>query len=429
VVRFRLLGPVRVLIAGREVRLPPRERTVLAVLLLRAGRVVSASALAEAVWGDTPPPGARNTIQGQVKRLRQLLGPASERIVTRAPGYLISVQPGELDEHEFADLRARAEGAAAALDWELAASLLREALALWAGEPLADVPSQLLQGTDAPRLAELRLGALEGRIDADLRLGQSEVVAELRGLVTQFSFRERLWELLMLALYRAGRQGEALSAYQQARELLRAELGIEPGYQLQQLHHQILRADPALATSLAGARRAARIPRQLPGSLPDFTGRVAEVGRLREALVVAGGRPGSGPVAVITGAAGIGKTALALHTAHLAADQFPDGQLHANLAGTSRRPASPADVLARFLRDLGMPAGDVPADTCEREASYRSILADRRILLVLDDARDAAQVRSLMPGSADSAVVITSRRRLPDLIASCRCDLAELGPD
>jgi DNA-binding SARP family transcriptional activator len=437
VVRFTLLGLVRVAVGDREVPLSPKERTVLAALLLRAGEVVSVAALAEAIWDDAPPPSARNTIQGHVKRLRRLLGPASARIVTRAPGYLIEVRPGELDSRTVTELRAQAGAEARAGEWARAARLLRDAITLWTGEPLADVPSAFLQRTNASRLAELRLDALEECAEADLRLGRNEAcAADLRALAAGHPFRERLWELLMLALYRAGRQGDALSAYQQAREALRDGLGVDPGRRLQDLHARVLAADPALSQDPApaadqglpagahgGARAADReTPRQLPAMLPDFTGRRDEASRLRDSLI----RPGC--VAVIAGPGGVGKTALAVHAAHQMAARFPDGQMFIRLGGAAS-PAPPAALLGRLLRDLGVPDSGIPADEDERAARYRTLLADRTALIVLDDARSAAQVRPLLPGAGGSAVIVTSRVTLADLFGAAFTELAVLGAD
>ena len=245
--RFAVLGAVRAECEGQSLVLPPRERLVLAALLLRAGEVVSAAALTAVIWDDLPPPGAKNTLQGHIRRLRQALGPAAERIVTRFPGYLIEAGPGELDLADFTRLREKASDAAAAGSWERAASLLRQALALWDGDPLSNVASGYLSRTEVPRLTELRDEATSALIDADLHLGRhGAVTAKLRALVASDPFRERSWEQLMLALYRDGRQRDALGAYGDARHMLRTELGIDPGPRLRALHAQILRGDPAL---------------------------------------------------------------------------------------------------------------------------------------------------------------------------------------
>jgi DNA-binding SARP family transcriptional activator len=419
-VRFTLLGPMA--------SLPPKERIVLAVLLLHAGKAVPVSTLARAIWDDDPTPSARNTIQGHIKRLRQHLGANGARIVTKAPGYLIEVHPGELDLHEFTRLRDEAAVAARAQDWKSVAALLTEALALWRGEPLSDVPSPFLRRTQVPRLAELHDEALEARLDADLHLGKhAAVTAELRRLVSEHPFRERLWELLMLALYRGGRQAEALDAYTEARRRLGTELGIDPGPRLRELHAQILASDPELTPRPRRGRP--DVPRELPADLPDFTGRNDEFSRLRDLILAPTvTSPGTVPVVAISGPGGIGKTALAVHIAHDVAKRFPGGQLYVDLAGTSADPAQPPEVQARLLRDLGVQAEDIPADTDARGARYRSALAGRRVLLLLDDARNAAQVRPLLPGSAGCAVLVTSRARMPDLAASRRLDLAELDP-
>ena len=431
--RFTLLGTLSAMTEGIPAPLPPKERVVLATLLLKAGQVVSVPALATAIWGDDPPSSARNTIQGQVKRLRQALGRESGRIVTRSPGYLIEVRPGELDLWDFFGLRERALEAATAGEWDEAAKLLSEALALWDGEPLSGVPSAYLQRTELPRLAELRHEALQARIDADLRLGRhGAVTAELRGLVARYPFRERLWEQLMLALYRDGRQGDALAAYQQARRSLRGELGIDPGPALQLLHEQVLAGDPALAlttpvTVSADPGQPGR-PRQLPSDLPDFTGRGEEVRRLRDLLAdPSGGRPGQVAIASVTGPGGIGKTSLAVHVAHQVAEWFPDGQLFVGLGGAAA-PVPATDVLARLLRDLGLPEASIPAAAEERAARYRSAIAGKKMLILLDDAHGSAQVRPLLPGTGESAVLITSRSALAGIVGSAFTGLSVLSP-
>jgi DNA-binding SARP family transcriptional activator/AraC-like DNA-binding protein len=273
---FAVLGTVRVEHDGQFLELPPKERLVLAMLLLRAGQVVSVAALATAVWDDDPPPSARNTIQGHIKRLRRAMGHEGGRIVTRSPGYLIEVGPGELDLATFALLCGQARDAVTAGSWERAAEEFRQALALWRGDPLSGITSAYLARAEVPRLIELRYEATTARIDADLNLGRhATVTAELRGLVAAHRFRERFWEQLMLALYRDGRQGDALDAYADARRTLVSELGLEPGPRLRALHAQVLRADPALDLHVtAPAKQPARqrerkVPRQRPAVLPS----------------------------------------------------------------------------------------------------------------------------------------------------------------
>jgi DNA-binding SARP family transcriptional activator/AraC-like DNA-binding protein len=297
--RFAVLGGVRADNDGQPLELSPRERLVLAILLLRAGEIVSVNALATSIWDDDPPPSARNTIQGHVKRLRRAMGREAGRIVTRSPGYLLEVAPGELDLAIFTSLREQARDAAAAGSWERAADLLREALARWHGDPLSGVASAYLERTEVPRLTELRDEAMAARIDADLQLGRhGAVTPELRALVARYRFRERFWEQLMLALYRDGRRGDALDTYAEARRTLISELGLEPGPRLQALHAQILRADPAL--DLRGAirpeLRARRSNRQVlrprPAGPPTFTWRR---GTAREPRELLHRQAGSGP--------------------------------------------------------------------------------------------------------------------------------------
>ncbi len=439
---FGLLGPLRVAAGGGELAFPARQRTVLAVLLLRANQIVTVDALAGVLWDGQPPPGARNTVQGYVKLIRQKLGPQdSRRLVTRGPGYQLTVAGAELDTDRFTGLCAAGGAAADRGDWATAAGLLAEALALWRGEPLADVPAPALARDEVPRLAELRLTALEARIDADLRLGrQAGLVAELGQLVSAHPLRERLGGQLMLALYRCGRQAEALAAFRHAREILRAELGIEPGPELARLHERMLAGDPELSTGPeapvggdeAGHRPPAEVPdppAQLPPDTLDFTGREAQARMLCDALAAEPdtGRPGAVVISAVSGMGGIGKTALAIHVAHRLRDRFPGGQLYVGLHGAAR-PLGPGEALARFLRALGVPDAAIPADDAERTARYRTEMAGRRMLVVLDDARDAAQVRPLLPGTEGCGVIVTSRSTLPGLAGALLLDLDVLAP-
>jgi DNA-binding SARP family transcriptional activator len=298
-VHFAVLGAVRAEHDGRCVELAPKERLVLATLLLRAGEVVSVAALTNAIWDDNPPASVRNTIQGHVKRLRRAMGCEAARIVTRFPGYLIEVGPGELDLAVFLGLREQARNAEAAGSWQQAADLLQEALTWWHGVPLSDVVSPYLERTEVPRLTELRDEATTARIDADLNLGRhGAVTAELRALVAEHRFRERFWEQLVLALYRDGRQADALDAYADARRTLRTELGIDPGPRLRALHAQILKADPVLdlrltaQSRLPARRQDRRVPQRLSADLPRFTGDGGEADGPRERLA---GQPGSVP--------------------------------------------------------------------------------------------------------------------------------------
>jgi DNA-binding SARP family transcriptional activator/predicted negative regulator of RcsB-dependent stress response len=445
-VRFALLGTLMldggagdpVVVSG------VRQRALLASLLLSANGPVSADALAEAVWDGSPPPGAAVTLRSHVRRLRQALGPrAGARITACDPGYLISVGEPELDVLGFEVACAEADAARRAARWPEASAAAARALELWRGAPLLDVPSQVLRDRFVPRLEQLRLQALEDRAEADLRLGgQDRLIPELRDLAAEHPVRERFHGQLMEALARAGRRAEALEAYRQARRALVDELGIEPGPQLRHLHQQILDGDPALAAppaSLDGtpqssppaadpASSPAGVPRQLPGAVSHFTGRLAELATLSQILDQAGRQaPGTVVISAIGGTAGAGKTALAVHWAHQLAGRFPDGQLYVNLRGYDPdQPMTAAGALARFLRALGISGEDIPPDEDERAARYRSRLAGKRMLIVLDNARSAGQVRPLLPGTPSCAVIVTSRDALAGLVArdgAARLDL------
>ncbi len=423
---FLLLGPLGVRTDGTPVPIPAaKRRALLAALLLRANHIVPVDDLAEVLWGGDPPSQARTGVQNYVMRLRQALGPAGSRIATEPGGYLIRVEAGELDLDRFEGLLRDSRAAAREARWRDAADQAAAALALWRGEPLADLGSDLLPTREVPRLAELRLQALETRIDAELQLGlPRDVIGELRRLTAQHPLRERLHGLLMLALCREGRQAEALAAYQRAREVLVDELGTEPGPDLQQLHQRILTADVAAALTETGrpvmpAGRAADVPRQLPAAVAGFTGRAAELAALTEMLDRAG-NPGTVVISAIGGTAGVGKTALALHWAHQVAGRFADGQLHVNLRGfhPSGTPVTAAEAIRGFLAALGVPPERMPPDAQAQAGLYRSLLAGKRMLIVLDNAVDEQQVRPLLPASHGSLVIVTSRRQLAGLAAA-----------
>jgi DNA-binding SARP family transcriptional activator/tetratricopeptide (TPR) repeat protein len=423
---FCLLGPLTVRCCGAAVAVPRgRQRAVLAALLLRANHVVPVDELAEALWGPDLPASARVSVQNYMARLRGTLGPAGSRIATQPHGYLIGVGDGELDIARFEVLLGQARAAARQSRWMEAAGRAAAALALWRGEPLADANSDVLAAREGPRLAELRLQAAETRIDAELHLGRpAEVIGELRQLAGEQPLRERLHALLMLALYRDSRQAEALAAYRQARAMLVEELGTEPGPELQQLHQQILDADPALARATPAtppAADAGAAPRQLPAAVAGFTGRSAELAALTQMLDQAGaGGAGTVVISAIGGTAGVGKTALALHWAHQVAGRFGDGQLYVNLRGydPSGNPATPAEAIRGFLAALGMPPERIPPAPEAQAGLYRSLLADKRVLIVADNARDEQQVRPLLPASPASLVIVTSRSQLSGLAAA-----------
>ena len=451
--RFRLLGPVEVR-AGEDWRGigAPKWRSVLAALLIHPGQIVSADTLIGELWREEPPARAANLVSIYVLRLRRLMDdPDGRLLVTRAPGYLLRVAGDDTDALLFEAMVRDGRRAFAAGDPEGAASRLTEALGLWYGRPLADVPPTPLVEAEAERLGELRLGADELRITAELALGgHDQAVAELRRLLADHPLREGLWLLLMRALDGAGRHAEALEAYGQARDAISGQLGVDPGAELRQLHADLLAKDTAPAGGIitAGvlsppaepapeprqahsAKRASSSPAQLPADIADFTGRDEQVKRLSDLLSGTGasGDPGAVRIAVVAGSGGLGKTSLAVHAAHRVRRRFPDGQLYVDLLGATAAPLLPGDVLARFLRDLGVDGRDIPVDEDERAARYRTTMARRRMLVVLDNARDAAQVRPLLPGSASSAVLVTTRSRMPDLASTKLVDLNVLDDD
>jgi DNA-binding SARP family transcriptional activator len=436
---FRILGPLEVRAGEAWTKIgAAKQRSVLATLLLRAGEVVSTDALIDQVWPEKPPAKAANLLSVYVHHLRKLIGDANGQvIVTRAPGYQLVLAPGELDADGFAILVANGRQALNDGVPERAADLLGEALGLWRGPALADVPLTQQIAAETDRLDEARASAEELHAEASLACGRyTDAVPRLRRLLVDWPLREKLWALLMRALCGAGRQAEALEVYEQARKTISEELGVDPGAELRQLHQQILAADSeqvlvGLAMPATAPTPPPPVPAQLPADIADFTGRSGQVEQLRELLagtVVADGSPGAVRVVLVVGPGGQGKTTLAVHAAHLLAGEFPDGQLYATLFGATHA-ADPAEVLARFLRDLGADPARIPLDAEERAALYRTRLAGRRVLVVLDDARGIEQVRPLLPGSASCAVLITARYWLPELAGGAVLDLDVLSED
>jgi DNA-binding SARP family transcriptional activator/tetratricopeptide (TPR) repeat protein len=429
---FGVLGAVEVWVDGHQaVSLHARQRAVLAVLLLDAGRAVPLDVLIDRVWGEDPPRSARNIAYGYLARLKTLIADGQDPGVSMArgpDGYLLQAQPDRVDLARFRRLVADAAGAG---DDERAATALGEAVGLWRGPALAGLDSPWLNGMRATLELE-RAGAAADLHDIRLRLGDHAALAgELAAQVAAAPGDERLTGQLMLALYRCGRPADALRWYEQTRRHLADELGADPGPRLADLHQQILRADPALAAPGPATPAATPVPRELPADVPAFTGRAAELAELDRLLrSPAPGPDGSGesqagpargPAAVISavsGTAGVGKTALAVHWAHRAADRFPDGQLYVNLRGYDPdRPMTAAEALAGFLRALGVPGSDIPPGLDERAARYRSLLSGRHMLIVLDNAGHAEQIRPLLPGTPGCAALITSRDALPGLVA------------
>ncbi|MFI1400463.1 AfsR/SARP family transcriptional regulator [Streptomyces sp. NPDC020681] len=429
---YRLLGSLEVSgSGGKSLRIPPgRQQTILSALLLEANRVVAMERLIDIVWDDEPPSTARTQIQICVSQLRgsfERIGLA-ETILTQPPGYLLRVAEGELDLALFTAAVASSAAAAAQREDTKASQVLRDALALWRGPALSGTTSRLLEPA-AAQLEEARLSALETCADIDLRLGRHHsLIGELGALVSEHPLRERLRGQLMLALYRAGRQSEALDTYRSGRATLIEQLGLEPGDELKALESAILsgeaelhaeppppQAEPAPPEPAAAEPAAPElpIPFQLPRDIADFTGRADLIGHARRLLCDEQDTDTATRVVVLTGKPGAGKSTLAVHLAHqLFASHFPDGQLFRDLGAAHTVPATAEDVLGRFLRALGIPGEAVPEALDERAEMYRQLLARKRMLVVLDDVADERHIQTLLPGSSSSAVIMTSRSRL-----------------
>jgi DNA-binding SARP family transcriptional activator/Tfp pilus assembly protein PilF len=447
-VMFRILGPLEVEGSAGLIRIPPgRQEVILACLLLEANRVVGTGHLVDLIWNDEPPDTARAQVQICVSRIRKSLGAAGVEpsIISRAGGYQLRTSGDQLDLHTFS----RQVGHARALIRDgqraQAAETLRAAVALWRGGCLSGIPCESLR-TRALRLDEDRLAAMETYLDLELELGRHhELVGELSELVHEYPLRERTRGQLMLALYRSGRQAEALEVYRSGRTLLIDELGLEPGEELRLLETAILAGDPALNLT-AEARRGQGDgaaggaepvlqqhldvkPQQLPADTADFVGAEAAIGEVEEVLL-GGDAPRAVGVAVIVGKPGIGKSTMAVHVAHRLSDRrFPDGQLYCDLRGTSHDPVPTREVLGRFLRALGIPGPVIPDSTDERAEMYRTLLASRRALVVLDDAAAESQIAPLLPGSGNCAVLVTSRYRLTAVPGAETVELDVLGPE
>ncbi|TDU86806.1 DNA-binding SARP family transcriptional activator [Kribbella voronezhensis] len=413
--RFRVLGPTEVRHDGSVLALPAKRlRVLLTELLINANRVVPPGQLIQASWAGEPPAGPERALHTSVSRLRAALGPVGDLIRTVPGGYLIELEPDQLDLAKF---RALVERAGAADDPRQQAHLLGEALDLWQDVPLTGLGTESLEGR--PWLIEERLQAIERLVDARLAIGDhSAVVAELTGLTREHPLRERFWSQLMLALYRGGRQADALAAYRRLAALLAEELGVDPGTEVRQLHQAILTGDvptqtPATDPIEEPADNWARHA-QLPMDLSDFVGRSEVITEITERL----SETSAMPVVTISGAPGVGKSALAVHLGHRLRGRFPDGQWHVRLAGAGNSPREPLEVLGELLSLAGVDPHDLPADLDRRAALLRSTLADRRVLLLLDDARDARQVKPLLPGTAGNAVLVTSRNELAGLSVS-----------
>ncbi|MGC0401036.1 DNA-binding SARP family transcriptional activator/tetratricopeptide (TPR) repeat protein [Streptomyces sp. SAI-126] len=450
--RFSLLGPLRAWRGAAELALgSPQQRAVLAALLLSRGRAVAVPDLVDGIWGAKPPQGAVAMVRTYISRLRRLLEPErtpgqpSALLVLIGDGYALRTDRVSSDLAEFEEAVARAERRRAVGDGPGAVRLLRTVLATGEGTALAGVPGPLAEAARTD-LAERRLGALELRLSMELELGRHEaVVPELLALRDAHPLREAVSELLLTALYRCGRQAEAMEAYARTHRTLVDELGIEPGPSLRAVHARLLAGDLALAqpklhapadgthapdspgagpheepdASSAARRTGAVGPAQLPADLTLFTGRRAELDHVSTLLPEGDGPPGSAVIGVVDGMAGTGKTTLAVHWAHRIAHRFPDGSLYVNLRGYDPHGSRmlPGSAIEMFLVALGVAPQAVPEGLDAQAALYRSVLAGRRVLIVLDNARDTEQVRPLLPGTPGSLVIVTSRSRLSGLVA------------
>ncbi len=427
---LRVLGSLEASCGGTVVPISSayKVRLVLAALLSRADRVVLLEWLIGAVWGDQPPPSARQNMQHYIHRLRIALG--KDLISSRPGGYTVRAEEA-LDATRFRRLAAKASAAFKEGDAARAAEKFRAALDLWRGPAYAEFTDCPPISDEAVRLEELRITAYEGWAEAQLALGRyGGLVEELTDLAREHPYRESLHGHLMRALYGSGRQADALQVFRTTRGRLAEQLGVEPGPQLQRLHERMLRGDgqlspdstqvvPDNAIGTGGGVAAVPVPHELPADVPGFTGRVDALKALDELVPSDVDNPsGAVVVAAITGTAGVGKTALALHWGHGVVDQFPDGQLYLNLRGYAPgRPLRPVEALTALLGALGIPPRQVPVEVGAAAARFRSHVAGRRMLIVLDNARSSAQVRPLLPASSGCLVLITSRDRLTGLVA------------
>ncbi|MGW2255868.1 BTAD domain-containing putative transcriptional regulator [Kitasatospora sp. NPDC001660] len=437
---FTLLGPVSATIDGRPVDLDgAKQRTALAALLLARGRVVTDERLTTLLWGWEPPATSTNQLYTYVSRLRTRLG-AGHGLHRHGAGYRMDTADATVDWDRFRDLAAAGRADLQAARYPEAERRLTDALALWRGPALGDV-TEHLAAAEGPRLAEAHLAAVEQHAEAALALGRhDELLPALTRHVTEHPVRERARAQLMTALFRAGRQADALAQYEEARRLLADELGIDPGPELRALHQEILTgtlAGPAAperaaatvaapapapapaATAPSTAAATGTRPALLPAAPRDFTGREPELRLVLDALH-------DGLDVTVTGAPGTGKSALALYAAERARDAFPDGQLHADLRDTDGTPRTSRQVLGWFLRALGTAPEHIPDGLDERAQQYRTLLAGRRMLVLLDNAADDAQVRPLLPGGGATRTLVTGLR--PDLAALEGARLVRLGP-
>ena len=433
----------------------PQQQAMFVVLLMRAGQAATATDLVEALWGADEPASAMTALRTYAWRLRKVLEQDSKNpstLVSLGDGYRLALDNGDVDFLRAEELANRAERAREAGDFDGAYELLDSALALWQGEPLAAIPGPFA-ARQRYRLTEARLSLQEKRIEIGLALGHGDrFISQLQGLIDQYPLQERLHALLMQAQHQSGRRADALAAFRHVRQLLVDELGVEPGPELVSLHQRILAGDTGLVDTLtpeaadqpqpshpatppqpatnAPSARAGRTgfqsPAQLPPQSADFTGR----SHLAVTLCSAMNTPNRGalPVVVLVGMGGVGKSALALHVAHRVRDAYPDGQLYAHLRAGDGEPLRPEGVLVGFLSALGHNPDEIPKGLDALTALFRTTVDRHRILIVLDDAKDAEQVRPLLPGAANCGVLITSRSRLNGLSAGMQAELHAFLP-
>jgi DNA-binding SARP family transcriptional activator/tetratricopeptide (TPR) repeat protein len=431
----RVLGPVEVRAADGWLAGPPQQRLILVVLALQAGQVVPVGELVDAVWDEEPPRSAKASIQVLVTGLRRVLTALPGAGVDRCgDGYRLRIAAGEVDARRF---RTLVQVARKAGNSQAAMAAFDQALALWQGPALADVAGTAKIEAIRAGLTAERLSAMQDRVSVMLHLGRDrEAAEELAGLLAANPLAERLAGMLMVAWCRSGRKADALQLFRDMRERLSDELAVEPGPELQRLHQRILAGDLALEAPAGGVAPNGRppagpeepvaggdgllvMPRQLPAAAAHFTGRAQELRMLYGSLQRLGRADGTVVISAIGGTPGVGKTALAVHWAHQVAERFPDGQLYVNLRGfgPSGPPMTAREAVCGFLESLGVPRDRIPAGADAQAGLYRSMLAGRRMLVVLDNAADEAQVRPLLPGSAGCLAVVTSRRPLPGLAA------------
>ncbi|MEU3553557.1 BTAD domain-containing putative transcriptional regulator [Streptomyces fragilis] len=416
-VAFRLLGPLEVESDSCPVRLTPRQRALCAALLLQPGRVVSVDRLVDQLWGAAPPQAGEARVRALVAEVRRAMGACASVLETRRPGYAIRVTPDELDTLKFEELVGEGSRMSAAGEWRAALRCHGEALRLWRGEPLTDLPA-LATWAERERLSELRKTAQAGMAEAEMELGDHpSAVARLVRLTAEDPLRERPHVLLMRALQLDGRMGEALQVYAALRRRLVEELGTEPSAALTAAHQRLLAGEAEVARRPSPQeaederRKDAVVPRQLPAAPRLFVGRSAELSSLDDCLHK------NEPLALITGPAGIGKSSLALKWANRVMPRFPDGQLFLPMHGfDGRAPMSAGEALVILLQGLGCAVRDIPTGQDAQAALYRTMIARRKMLLVLDDVTDAETVRRLQPPAPGSMTVVTSRYKLGSLI-------------